>query len=69
MELLWRLRWLIVSYKELPNVKVGVTNSVHRRLRDLKQKGDNFNDVIDRLLPKEKSKPFDIVESMYKALD
>ena len=39
------------GYKELPNCKIGVTSSTHQRLRDLKLKGDNFNDVIVRLLP------------------
>lgn len=39
-----------MSFDERPNVKVGVTNTVHSRLRDLKKKGDNFNDVIERLL-------------------
>lgn len=55
--------------KELPNCKIGVTNSVHQRLRELKQKGDNFNDVIARLLPeKVPEKRFDIVDTLSEAL-
>lgn len=55
-------------YKELPNCKIGVTNTVHQRLRELKQKGDNFNDVIVRLLPeKVPERRFDVVEAMSQA--
>lgn len=54
-----------MSYKELPNCKIGVTNAVHQRLRELKLKGDNFNDVIERLLPEEPEEiVFDIVDSL-----
>ena len=57
------------GYKELPNCKVGVTNSTHQRLRDLKLNGDNFNDVIVRLLP-DVGVPdkFDAVAEAYKLL-
>lgn len=57
------------SYKELPNCKIGVTNTVHQRLRELKQKGDNFNDVIVRLLPeKEAEVKFDIAEALSEGI-
>lgn len=65
-----------MGYKEIPNVKVGVTNSVHSRLRKLKLKGDTFNDVIVRLLDEvqgspnaalEFNKDFDIVHVMTEA--
>lgn len=58
------------SYKELPNCKIGVTNTVHQRLRELKQKGDNFNDVVERLLDgteKPSEEKFDIVEVLAEA--
>lgn len=57
------------SYKELPNCKIGVTNTVHQRLRELKQKGDNFNDVIVRLLPEETPEiKFDITEVLSEGI-
>ena len=57
------------SYKELPNCKIGVTNSVHQRLRELKHKGDNFNDVIVRLLPeKAPEQKFDITEALSEGI-
>ena len=56
--------------KELPNCKIGVTSSTHQRLRELKLKGDNFNDVIVRLLPEaEIQDKFDAVAEAYKLLD
>lgn len=59
-------------FKELPNCKIGVTNSTHQRLRELKHKGDNFNDVIVRLLPEVQSESesdkFDAVTEAYKLL-
>lgn len=36
--------------RELPNCKIGVTNTVHNQLEALKQKGETFNDVVVRLL-------------------
>lgn len=57
------------SYKELPNCKIGVTNTVHQRLRELKRKGDNFNDVIVRLLPeKAPEHKFDITEVLSEGI-
>ena len=54
--------------RELPNCKIGVTNTVYHRLRDLKGNKDTFNDVVERLLD-EAEKPseekFDVVEVMY----
>lgn len=50
--------------RELPNCKIGVTNTVYHRLRDLKGNKDTFNDVVERLLG-EAEKPtedkFDVV--------
>lgn len=60
-----------MSYKELPNVKIGVTNTVHSRLRDLKKRGDNFNDVVERLLDesgKSKEVQFDVVEVLHESI-
>ena len=55
--------------RELPNCKIGVTNTVYHRLRDLKGNKDTFNDVVERLLdgaekPSEvlSDDKFDIVE-------
>lgn len=60
------------SYKELPNCKIGVTNTVHQRLRELKRKGDNFNDVIVRLLPEKEADgsevKFDIAEVLSEGI-
>lgn len=57
--------------KELPNCKIGVTNTVYHRLRDLKGNKDTFNDVVERLLD-EAEKPseekFDVVGVMYENL-
>lgn len=51
---------------ELPNCKIGVTNTVYHKLRELKLKGDTFNDVVERLLPeKATEKKFDIVEVLH----
>lgn len=66
MELTRPLRCLNVSsnkFDERPNVKIGVTNTVHSRLRDLKKKGDNFNDVIEKVLDRYQS---DSIECDYK---
>lgn len=51
-----------MSYKDLANVKVGVTNTVHSRLRELKGKGDNFNDVIEKLLNDTYGAPSESIE-------
>lgn len=57
------------AYRELPNCKIGVTNTVHQRLRELKRKGDNFNDVIVRLLPeKEAEVKFDVIEALSEGI-
>lgn len=37
-----------------PRVKVEVQREVHEALRDLKQRGESFNDVIARLLESQK---------------
>lgn len=55
--------------KELPNCKIGVTNTVYHKLRDLKKRGDTFNDVVERLLPTEDTPDkFDAVAEAYKVL-
>ena len=55
--------------KELPNCKIGVTNTVYHKLRDLKKRGDTFNDVVERLLPSEGvPDKFDAVADAYKVL-
>ena len=55
--------------KELPNCKIGVTNTVYHKLRDLKLRGDTFNDVVERLLPeKAPEKKFDIVEVLSESI-
>lgn len=58
--------------KELPNCKIGVTNTVYHKLRDLKKRGDTFNDVVERLLPTEDAPDtldkFDAVAEAYKVL-
>ena len=51
--------------RELPNCKIGVTNTVYHRLRDLKGNKDTFNEVVVRLLDgaeKPSEVKFDIVE-------
>ena len=62
-----------MSYKELPNCKIGVTSSTHQRLRELKLKGDNFNDVVERLINEVHGEPcedidLDIVEVLYESI-
>lgn len=37
-----------------PKVKVEVQREVHEALRELKQRGESFNDVIARLLESQK---------------
>ena len=37
-----------------PRVKVEVQREVHEALRELKQRGESFNDVIARLLESQK---------------
>lgn len=55
--------------KELPNCKIGVTNTVYHRLRELKKGKDTFNDVVERLLPSEGVlDKFDAVAEAYKVL-
>lgn len=55
--------------KELPNCKIGVTNTVYHRLRELKNGKDTFNDVVARLLPeKAPEQKFDVVEHMFSEL-
>ena len=55
--------------RELPNCKIGVTNTVYHKLRDLKKRGDTFNDVVERLLPTEDvADKFDAVAEAYKVL-
>lgn len=31
-------------------IRIEVTNDVHRKLRELKERGDSFNDVLRRVL-------------------
>ena len=55
--------------RELPTCKIGVTNTVYHKLRDLKKRGDTFNDVVERLLPTEDvADKFDAVAEAYKVL-
>lgn len=39
-----------MSYDSGVRVKLGVDNDVHRALRNLKGRGESFNDVLRRLL-------------------
>lgn len=50
--LLLKVLVVIMSY-EL-TIKVGIRPEVHQALRDKKQRGESFNDVIKRLLEESK---------------